>query len=241
MADKNLVVGNWKMNCNIDQTKSIIEKLHIDAQHCDIVICPPYTSIFTATTYDITVGAQDCHFQDNGAHTGDISTSLLKDLGCEYVILGHSERRQHHRETSKLINKKALNAHKSNITTIICIGETIQEREEGKTKNVLSEQLKNSVPISSDSTNTIIAYEPIWAIGTGKVASLEQIEDIHDFINEYMARTFPLFTKSVNALYGGSVKPENAKEIMKISSVGGVLVGGASINPESFNKIIEAA
>jgi len=239
-----LVAANWKMNLLIDEGRELISKLKkIESEQ--VVICPTFTSLYPlseiAKTSNIKLGAQNCNDNKSGAFTGEINAEMIKDCGCEYVIVGHSERRQQHNESNELINSKAISAHNNNLKTIICIGESEEIYNAGKTKITLEEQLKNSIPENSNSENTIIAYEPIWAIGTGKVPTLEEIEDIHNFIMDYICSNFSNIDNSLKILYGGSVKKDNAKDIMAIKNVGGVLVGGASLDADSFNVIIESS
>jgi len=200
----------------------------------EIVLCPPFIHI--PAVYNeikntvIKCGGQDCHFEEKGAYTGNISPAMLKDAGCEYVVLGHSERRQYHNETNKLINNKAEMAINNGLKVVLCIGETLEERKSGKEIKVVNSQLEMSIPTNANSENLIIGYEPIWAIGTGKTPNIEEIKQIHNEIAKFGFKT----------IYGGSVNPSNANEILAISSVAGALVGGASLNAENFLNIINA-
>ncbi len=214
-------------------------------KHADVVLCPPATllqaiaGILQNTL--VHLGGQDCHAEAHGAFTGNISAAMLKDAGCGYVILGHSERRQHEKETSALVAKKAAMAHKNGLTVILCIGETEAEYESGKTLDVIKTQLHASLPASATPTNTVIAYEPVWAIGTGKNATTRDIETCHRFILAEL-KQLPAFKSQLpRILYGGSVKPANAAEILRAESVGGLLVGGASLKADDFLAIIKAA
>jgi triosephosphate isomerase len=241
MARKPVIVGNWKMNGIQQESLDLLAGINHQATHCEVVVCPSFTALSLAINHPARTGAQDCHVATSGAHTGDISATMLKDIGCDYVITGHSERRKDHLETSALVSQKSEAAHNANLIAIICIGETLADREAGNTLDILAEQIKSSLPSTCTDANTIIAYEPIWAIGTGKVANLEQITEAHDFINRFIAENFAHMAEPTNALYGGSLKPENAKDILSIDSVGGGLIGGASLKAESFNAIIGAA
>lgn len=230
-----LIVANWKMNCLKADAERLLKQIKQNlAGNNDIVICPPYTMLSLAETSfigsNIKLGAQDCSLNENGAFTGDISAKMLTDLNVEYVILGHSERRAYHNESNELVKKKAETAIKHNIKPIICIGETLDERKAGKTKDVVLEQINKRLP---DSSNYVIAYEPIWAIGTGLTPSLDEIKEIHDFI----ANKKP----NIKILYGGSVNENNCNEIAKVDNVSGFLVGGASLVAEKFNVIAQVS
>lgn len=235
-----LIVGNWKMNGLRADSKERVEKLKAAeaSDAYDLVLCPPATLVaqvagFTVGTA-IAVGGQDCHAEASGAFTGNISAPMLKDIGCSYVIVGHSERRQLHGETDDTVLAKAKAAHAAGLTAIICIGETDEERTAGQANSVVRSQLAASVPQGATAENTVIAYEPVWAIGTGKVASVDDIKAMHAVIREeakFKARI----------LYGGSVKGANAKEILHIPNVDGVLVGGASLKADEFLAIASAS
>ncbi len=241
MAQKQLIVGNWKMN-NLDgRIKPFTDALNFNNGTCDVVICPPFINITEIVDCGIVTGAQDCHTKPYGAYTGNISPNMLKHAGCDYVILGHSERRTYEKESNSLIKQKAEAAHNAGLITIICIGETLDERDNGKTLEVLAYQMQHSIPETANSKNTIIAYEPVWAIGTGRVASLKQIEEVHGYIHHFITEEFNQFTTPMCILYGGSVKGDNAKDILAVNNVGGALVGGASLDVDSFNDIIGAA
>jgi triosephosphate isomerase len=204
--------------------------------NCQMVLCPPATMIAVVAAAlagsGIKWGGQDCHGQPSGAFTGDISAEMLKDLGCSYVIVGHSERRQQHKETSALVAAKAKASHTAGLTAIICVGELDHERTAGQADRIVSEQLKISIPDTATPENTVIAYEPVWAIGTGKTASSEDICQMHALIRA-KAGALPI-------LYGGSVKADNAAEILHLPNVDGVLVGGASLKPDAFQAIAAA-
>lgn len=210
-------------------------------KRCHLALFPPATLLAPlgplCRQYGVALGGQDCFYEEKGAFTGDISPIMLKDAGCRYVILGHSERRCYHQETSILVRKKAEAAHHAGLTTIICIGEMLEHKESGQTFTVVQEQLIESLPSTTTEGNTIIAYEPVWAIGTGKTPVAEDIEKTHDFIRHTALKQFE---KTFRILYGGSVKAANAKEFMKLQHVSGLLVGGASLDKEEFLGIIKA-
>lgn len=234
---KNIIAGNWKMNLLKDDALKLardIKEKHQNTGDTEVVLCPPFIHISNIyneiNSSSIACGGQDCHFENSGAYTGDISSAMLKDCGCEFVILGHSERRQYHNETDELIQKKAGTAIENGLKVILCVGETLEEREAGKENEVVNSQLKNSIPENANSENLIIGYEPVWAIGTGKTPTNDEIENIHSEIKKFGFKT----------IYGGSVKPSNAKEILALPSVDGALVGGASLNAEDFIEIIKA-
>lgn len=210
----------------------------------DVLICPPFINMegvqFECEEAEIAVGAQDCSDQDNGAHTGEISASMLAEAQCEYVILGHSERRQFQQESDEYIASKAVKAHENELITIICVGESEAEREAGQQDDVVGKQLAASVPDCATAENTVIAYEPVWAIGTGKTASTDDIRAMHAFIRAQLQKRFEDGGK-FRILYGGSVKPANASEIFAVPNVNGALVGGASLKADDFLEIIRAA
>lgn len=188
----------------------------------------------------MTQGGQNCHHENSGAHTGDISAAMLKDAGCEWVLLGHSERRTNHQETSTLIAEKANLAISNELKTMICVGETLEERENGKAFEIVATQLKDSLPADFPANKFAIAYEPVWAIGTGKVASPADIQAMHEHIHNQLIALHPDYA-AIKILYGGSVKPSNAAEILELPHVGGALVGGASLTVEDFTAIIASS
>ncbi len=243
-----LAAGNWKMN---GLKESIAEIAALDGliennlpASCEILICPPFTLIMSfqhiLRDTKITVGAQDCHWQEGGAHTGDISAIMLADAGCEYVIVGHSERRSDHHEDNGTVMKKAEAVINAGMKAIICVGESEKEREAGATLRIIENQLKNSTSKAMSSENTVIAYEPVWAIGTGKTASVKDVEEVHNFIRMLLNERFGEDGEGFRILYGGSVKPANAESLMSASNVDGALVGGASLKADDFNGIIDA-
>ncbi len=243
---RKLVAGNWKMNGTAADLGELeaLTRAH-PAPNCDILICPPTTLLSRAATIfnesPLLFGAQDCHAEIAGAHTGDISAEMLQDAGATHCILGHSERRQDHGEQNDDIRAKARAAIAANLASIICIGESLAEREAANTLDMIGGQLSGSIPDLVTGENLIVAYEPIWAIGTGKVPTLAQIGEVHDFVRARLERRFgPGVARSVRLLYGGSVKPGNAAEIFSVPNVDGALVGGASLRATDFSPIIQA-
>jgi triosephosphate isomerase len=243
---KKLAAGNWKMN---GTTASLAEIDTLMASHpdpqCGILICPPATLVaaMAARTAGsgVATGGQDCHANTSGAHTGDISAAMLADAGAGYVIVGHSERRQDHNETDADINAKATAATAAGLVAVICCGESDDQRVAGKTLDIIGAQLAGSIPDNATAQNTVVAYEPIWAIGTGKVPTLEQIGEVHDFIRKILTDRFGAATgDGFSLLYGGSVKPSNADGIFAVANVDGALVGGASLKAADFSGIITA-
>lgn len=209
---------------------------------CDFVVCPPFLHIpmVKDLVSVVAIGGQDCSDKKEGAFTGDISANMLSDIGAHYVILGHSERRQYHKETDQTVHEKAIQANAHNLVTIICVGETDAERVAGKQNDVVSAQLAASVPASATHKNTVIAYEPVWAIGTGKTATAEDIRAMHAFIRSKLKEKFG-DSADMRILYGGSVKPANAAEIFAVPDVNGALIGGASLKADDFLGIASAA
>lgn len=245
---KKLIAGNWKMNGNAASAEALIKDVEqkIAAtsgllDKCDFVVCPPfvYIPMVKDCASVVAIGAQDCAPQESGAFTGDIAPAMIKDVGASYVILGHSERRQYHKETDAQVAAKAASANKAGLITIICVGETDAERESGNEYKVVEAQLKASLPQGATAENTVIAYEPVWAIGTGKTATAEDIRAMHEFIRERLAETLADSAR-MRILYGGSVKPSNAEEIFSVPNVDGALIGGASLKADDFIGIASA-
>jgi triosephosphate isomerase len=238
------ISANWKMNKTVDETAAFFKDfipLVRDTEGVDIVIAPPFTSLHTAATMikgtNINLAAQNVYFEDKGAFTGEISPVMLSDIGCSYVIIGHSERRQYFGETDEVVNKKIKASHKYGLDVIMCIGESLQERETGKTFEVLKRQVALGLK-DIPATNIVIAYEPIWAIGTGKTATTEQAQEAHNFIRRELASLYGGASEDIRILYGGSVTPENIDALMGCPDVDGALVGGASLKAESFARIV---
>ena len=245
--DKPIIAGNWKMN-GLRGSKIEIERLinflGNNNQNSNVIIFPPYTLISDfvniAVSSDLFIGSQDCHQVNRGAYTGSISPEMIKDLGCNFVILGHSEVRNTKDESSILISKKAEATHKNNLTSIICVGEDAKSRMQGKQLDYVSNQLLKSIPTSANINNTVIAYEPIWAIGTGKSAHLEDIEIMHKHIISFLNDSKIFDNNPPNVIYGGSVNADNSRDILSIDNVNGALVGGASLDSDEFIKIIQS-
>ena len=209
---------------------------------CEFLVCPPFTLLTTVKKAlrgsKVALGAQDCHTAEKGAHTGDISPVMLKNCGCAYVIVGHSERRADHHESNELICQKAEAAYKAGLKAVICIGETEAERDAGKTIDVCTKQIMGSVPDSATAVNTVIAYEPVWAIGTGKTPTAADVEEVHAAIRKVVAKKLGKATANkMRLLYGGSVKPSNAAELLALPDVDGGLIGGASLKASDFMGI----
>jgi triosephosphate isomerase (TIM) len=246
---KPLIAGNWKMHNTLTETIDLLNGLKrslIDCNEVDVLVCPPYTSLSDAHDIlidsDIALGAQNIYWQEKGAFTGEISPAMLKDVGCTYAIVGHSERRQYFGETNETVNKRIRAALKAGLTPIVCIGEVLSEREAGKTLSVIENQLKEGLVgfEKEDIAKIVIAYEPVWAIGTGKTATPEQAQEVHKFIRDWIKENIADdIARELRILYGGSVKPDNTKELMGQSDVDGGLVGGASLDAASFTGIVK--
>ena len=244
---RKVIAGNWKMNMLPNEAISMIADLAplVKDSKCEVVICAPYIDLFysllTAQGTNIKIGAQNMHYEEKGAYTGEISGKMLKSIGVEYVIIGHSERREYFAETDETVNKKIKKAHKVGLKPIVCVGETLEQRESGNAKKIVTEQVKIGL---KDLTNdqiksTIVAYEPIWAIGTGKTATKEDANETIKWIREEIADMYGKENADeVIIQYGGSVKSANAKELFEMSDIDGGLVGGASLKPEEFAKIV---
>lgn len=236
---RKLAAGNWKMNGARADLIQLDPILSLSGPACEILLCLPATLIHAASARAdgrIAIGAQDCHIAPKGAHTGDISAAMLVDAGASHVILGHSERRTDHGETSALVAQKAAAAQAAGLTAIICIGETLAEREAGQTLAVIGRQLAASLPAGAHGSNTVLAYEPVWAIGTGRTPTVDQITEVHGFIRGQLGEQ----GNDMRLLYGGSVKADNAAAIFALSNVDGALVGGASLKAADFAPIIQA-
>ena len=244
---KKVIAGNWKMNMLPNETIEYIEKLSklVKDTKNEVILCVPYTDLFyallTVQNTNIKIGAQNMHFEEKGAYTGEISPQMLKSINVEYVIIGHSERRQYYNETDETVNKKLKSAHKVGLKPIVCVGETLEQREEGKTSDVITKQTALALEGLNEKEveETIIAYEPIWAIGTGKTATSEDANESIKEIRKEIARKYGQQTaERVIIHYGGSVKSKNAKELFSMSDIDGGLVGGASLDAEEFSKIV---
>lgn len=242
---KPLVAGNWKMNgltAALAEAQAVHESLSSTPAAADVMICPPATLLSAMAALvakgPVQVGGQDCHAAPAGAHTGDISAEMLVDTGATAVIVGHSERRADHGETSRIVKAKAEAAHRAGLKAIVCVGETAGERAAGLTLDVVKRQVVGSLPEASHANNTIIAYEPVWAIGTGLTPTVGDVAAVHAGVRALIAETFE-DGSDMRILYGGSVKPANAVELMAVDNVNGALVGGASLKADDFLGIIE--
>lgn len=244
---KKVIAGNWKMNMLPDEAIRFISDLEplVKNTENEVVLCVPYIDLFyallTAQNTNIKIGAQNMHWEETGAYTGEVSGKMLKAIGVEYVILGHSERRQYFAETDETVNKKLKAAFNYGLKPIVCVGETLEQREEGKAKEIVTTQIEKDLEGLTDEqvANTIIAYEPIWAIGTGKTATSEDANEMTKTIREKIANIYgQKVADRVIIQYGGSVKSSNAKELFSMSDIDGGLVGGASLKVEEFSKIV---
>lgn len=247
---KAIIAGNWKMNKTRPEAKELIDAIKPLAEKagCEVVVCVPFTNLETAVNAtkgtNIHVGAQNCHFEKSGAFTGEISADMLKELGVEYVVLGHSERRQYFAETDETVNKRLKAALSAGLKPIVCVGELLWERECGITEEVLGKQCKLDFYglTAEDMRKCVIAYEPVWAIGTGKTASSDQAEEACKFIRDTVAKMFDQATAdAITVQYGGSMNAKNAAELVSKPDVDGGLIGGASLKPLDFGEIIKAA
>lgn len=246
---KPIIAGNWKLHKTIKEAVDLVtllkRQIH-DTQSVDIVVCPPFTALSDVSEIlletDIRLGAQDLYWEDKGAFTGEVSAPLLKDAGADYVIVGHSERRQFFHETHQTVNRKTKAALKAGLTPITCVGESLAEREKNLTFKVLEEQLTGAFTDFSleEVQKVVLAYEPVWAIGTGKVATPQQAQEVHAFIRGWLKTRFGAETaKALRIQYGGSVKADNIAELMREEDIDGALVGGASLDAQSFSDIIK--
>src|SRR3989454_5659896 len=248
-ARKLIIAGNWKMNKTVAEALDLVKGLKrelANIKEVAIVICPPFTALSEVSkailNTNIRLGAQNMNEHNYGAYTGEIAPGMLKEFSVRYVILGHSERRQYQKETDDLISKKALAAHGASLKPIVCVGETLAEREASKTEKVLETQVRGSLAgLSKEQMEeTIVAYEPVWAIGTGKTASTEQAEEAHAFIRGLLVKMFDeIVARRVRIQYGGSVKPSNARELMSQPDVDGAVGGGAALDAQSFTEIVK--
>jgi triosephosphate isomerase (TIM) len=251
-AVRPLIAGNWKMNglrASSVEFEAMLAGASKVAAKADLLVCPPATLIAgfvdikraaKAPSRTLAIGAQDCHPEVSGAHTGDISAEMLADAGASAVIVGHSERRADHGESDALVRQKAEAAWRAGLTAIVCIGETRQQRDSGQALNVCGGQLSGSLPDKATSGNLVVAYEPVWAIGTGLTPTVADVEQVHRFIRELLITRFSGEGTRIRILYGGSVKPSNAAELMAVANVNGALVGGASLKAADFLAIADA-
>ena len=251
MAVKTFIAGNWKMNKTAAETKALCEALKESlapyAGKVEVAVCPTFTSLATAVEIlkgsNVKVGAQNIHWADNGAFTGEISGEMLKEIGVEYVIIGHSERRQYFGETDETVNKRIKAALKYGLKPIFCIGETLEEREGGITNSVIEKQVKGGLAdiTAADMAMITIAYEPVWAIGTGKTATPDMAQDTHAFIRKTLVEMFGAAGNEVVIQYGGSMKPENAQALVAQADIDGGLIGGAALKADSFTALVTNA
>ncbi|MEO1169322.1 MAG: triose-phosphate isomerase [Pseudomonadota bacterium] len=244
MTRRKLIAGNWKMNGHIDHLRELhgIEKAAKTHANLDVAICPPATLIAPAVARvpGLPIGAQDCHSADKGAHTGCLSAAMLKEAGAHHVIVGHSERRADQGETDEDVRGKAEAAHRHGLTAIVCVGETEAERDAGDAETVVTGQVAGSVPADATADWLVIAYEPVWAIGTGRVPTLDDVGAMHAAIRAKLAEIIGDEAEGVRILYGGSMNGDNAADLLAVANVDGGLVGGASLSADKFVPIIEA-
>lgn len=248
---RKVVAGNWKMNKDLSGTIELVSaiknELSKSETSTEVIVCPPFTSLESASTVlkgsSIKLGAQNMHYEDNGAFTGEISAEMLKSVGCQYVILGHSERRTLFGESDEMINKKIKKAVSAGLKPIFCVGETLEERESGSTEKVVETQIREGLSGLNETelSELIIAYEPVWAIGTGKTATPQQAQDVHRFIRNLISEMFSNnFAENLVIQYGGSVKPDNAAELFSQTDIDGGLIGGASLKADAFLAIVNS-
>ncbi|MBT5570658.1 MAG: triose-phosphate isomerase [Alphaproteobacteria bacterium] len=251
-VQKKLIAGNWKMNMLHMDAAALAREVvaGADKAPCDLLLCPPSTLISwvaeTASGSVVAVGGQDCHEADSGAYTGDVSATMVRDAGASHVILGHSERRHGLGETDERVRAKTEAAHGAGLVAIVCIGETEEQRDAGETLNVLSSQLDGSLPTGDNGfavngKDTVIAYEPVWAIGTGRTPTVDEVQAAHGHIRAHLTASLGEQAEDIRILYGGSMKPENAADLLAIENVDGGLIGGASLSADSFLAIADAA
>jgi triosephosphate isomerase len=244
-----LIAGNWKMHKNVSESVALVSQLKemvADAKGVEVVVAPPFTALAAVAQVlkgsNILLSAQNTFWEESGAYTGEVSPSMLKDIGCACTIIGHSERRQYFGETNETVNKKLKTSLKASLLPIVCIGETLEEREIGKTLKVIEEQVRGGLKglSSAEMEKVVIAYEPVWAIGTGKTATSEQAQEVHLFIRKVIAELFgSKLAESLRILYGGSVKADTIDELMAQKDIDGALVGGASLKADSFARIVK--
>jgi triosephosphate isomerase len=246
---KSIIAGNWKMNKTNQEAIELVSELKdrvIGVEDVEIILCPPFTSLFSVNEVikdsPIKLGAQNMFWEEEGAYTGEISPSMIKNLGGEFVIIGHSERRKYFEESDEIVNKKIKLALSSGLVPIVCIGETLEQREQGIAEKTVIDQLTNGLSgvSQTDASKLILAYEPIWAIGTGKTATPEVADGMHSVIRNHLVELYSSeLSDAISILYGGSVKPDNIDDLMKQENIDGALVGGASLNSESFACIVK--
>ena len=248
---RKIIAGNWKLNNIVRDSLVLVESLKPEltlVNDVEIVVCPVYTALESVgkalEDSNIKLGAQDMYWEDQGAFTGEVSGMMLKDVGCKYAIIGHSERRQYFNETNESVNKKVKAALKWEIKPIMCVGETLEQREDGSTFDVIKDHVENGIAglTEKEMLDVVIAYEPVWAIGTGKNATPQQAQEVHAYIRDLLKKQYgSAVSEEIIIQYGGSVKPENAAELMAQNDIDGALVGGASLKVDLFTKIVKAA
>jgi triosephosphate isomerase len=247
---KPLIAGNWKMNNSTAESLALVERLKVllkDAAGVEILVAPPFTALAAVRDVikgaNIKLGAQNLFWEDSGAYTGEVSPLMIRDLGCEYVIIGHSERREYFKESDEVVNKKIRAALRNKLKAIVCVGETLKEREDNRTMRVIESQIRKGLEgISNSELRIVIAYEPVWAIGTGKNATPVQANEAHTYIRGLLSQIFSEdIASGIRILYGGSVKSFNSAELMSEKDIDGALVGGASLDADSFAQIVRSA
>lgn len=244
-----LIAGNWKMNNNSAESVELVSQLRemiSGVKEVEVVVAPPYTALGSVAAAikgsNILLSAQNIFWEEKGAFTGEVSPAMLKDIGCQYTIIGHSERRQYFGETNETVNKRLKAALNASLIPIVCVGETLEEREAGKTLAIIEQQVKEGLDglSSGEMEKVVVAYEPVWAIGTGKTATPEQAQEVHQFIRKILAQVFNKgVAEGTRILYGGSVKPDNVDQLMSQKDIDGALVGGASLKADAFARIVQ--
>ncbi len=240
MAITPLVMGNWKMNGRAQSLAEFLQTV-VTVEGAEAALCPPAVYLAQAASSGLSIGAQDVSAEKGGARTGELSAAMLKDIGCDYAIVGHSERREYHAESNELVAAKAAAAVAEGLVPVFCVGETLAQREAGQVEQVIAEQLAPLLKLPQVMAAAVVAYEPVWAIGTGKTASSSDAQQVHAFIRTQYAAVDAKIAAALRILYGGSVKPDNAMELCAMPDINGALVGGASLEAASFNQIIQAA
>ncbi|MCK5802848.1 MAG: triose-phosphate isomerase [Lentisphaeria bacterium] len=247
MSRKTMIAGNWKMNNTVAEARELVEGLKARASEIagvDVVVCPPVTTLAYAAEQfagtPVKVGAQNVHWAESGAYTGEVSASMLKEIPVEYVIIGHSERRQYFGETDGTVNQRVKAALAAGLTPIVCVGELLEQRETGETEAVVKTQVEVGLDglTADDAAKIVVAYEPVWAIGTGLTASPEQAQEVHAFLRNLLRGLFGAVADGIRILYGGSMKPANAKDLLAQADIDGGLIGGASLKADDFMGII---
>ena len=248
-APRPLVAGNWKMNGTMSEAVELAsglvgQSVAHDPLPCEILVCPPAHLLLPVLEVvkdsSVALGGQDCHAEPKGAHTGDVSAEMLVDVGCSFVIVGHSERRTNHAESGRMVCEKATAAHRAGLIPVICVGETEAQRDAGEALQTVGRQIAGSLPDGVSGSNTVIAYEPVWAIGTGRTPTSHEIAEVHAVMRDQLKERLGSDSDGLRLLYGGSVNPGNAQEIMSIENVDGGLIGGASLKVETFWPIVQA-